>query len=85
MHTGNTQPKAKAALPSYDKTPRRCRDDEEWSRLLRERDERREILIECGKTDSNGRQEDSTKIQKQAQNKYQEKYIKSKTRAREAA
>jgi hypothetical protein len=41
--------------------------------------------MECGKTDSNGRQEDSTKIQKQAQNKYQEKYIKSKTTAREAA
>jgi hypothetical protein len=41
MHTGNTQPKAKAALPSYDKTTRRCRD-EEWSRLLEKetRDER---------------------------------------------
>jgi hypothetical protein len=47
--------------------------------------ERREMLIECGKTDSNGRQEDSTKIQKQVHTKYQEKYIKSKTRAREAA
>jgi hypothetical protein len=34
MHTGKTQPKAKAALPSYYKTTRRCRDDEEWSRLL---------------------------------------------------
>jgi hypothetical protein len=40
MHTGNTQPKAKAALPSYDKTTRRCRDDE-WSRLL-ERETREE-------------------------------------------
>jgi hypothetical protein len=42
MRTGNTQPKAKGALPSYDKTTRRCRDDEEWNRLLERetRDER---------------------------------------------